>query len=53
MAKNLKFSYNRLKDPQEMKSVYDDPGYSDIRRNLKAELNRLRREYEVDDGKKN
>lgn len=41
------------KDPQEMKSVYDDPGYSDIRRNLKEDLNRLKQEYEVDDVKKN
>jgi len=32
------------KDPTEMRSVYDDPGYADIVHELKAELARLRDE---------
>ena len=34
-------------DPQEMKSVYDDPKYATQRQRLEAELVRLRRKYEV------
>ena len=33
------------RDPTEMNSVYDDPGYSDIRNELKVELKRLRVHY--------
>jgi len=33
------------RDPAEMNSVYDDPGYSDIRNELKVELKRLRVHY--------
>jgi len=33
------------RDPREMNSVYDDPGYSDIRDDLKIELRRLRTHY--------
>ncbi len=34
-------------DPRELKSVYDDPGYSDVRKKMLAELKRLR--IELDD----
>ena len=33
------------RDPREMNSVYDDPGYSDVRDDLKVELKRLRAYY--------
>jgi len=32
------------KDPLEMRSVYDDPAYSDLGKQLKAELKRLQKE---------
>jgi arylsulfatase A-like enzyme len=35
------------KDPNEMKSVYDDPDYTDIAEELKQELQRLRELYQV------
>jgi arylsulfatase A-like enzyme len=34
-------------DPQEMRSVYDDESYRDVRRELKAELGRRRKELGV------
>ncbi len=34
--------FDLTKDPNELKSVYDDPGYAQVRDELKAELNRLR-----------
>ena len=37
--------YDRLKDPQEMKNVYNDPEYSEIVKALKEELNELRVKY--------
>ena len=37
------------KDPHELHSVYDDPGYASIRKQLEAELQRLRDQYK-DDG---
>lgn len=36
-------------DPDEMKSVYDDPAYGKIREKLTAELNRLRSEVRAED----
>jgi len=35
------------KDPQEMKSVYDDENYTDIQKELKAELEKLKKQYGV------
>lgn len=35
------------KDPDELKSVYDDPDYAAVRKELKTELIRLRRLYDV------
>ena len=32
------------RDPHELRSVYDDPAYADVRKKLQAELKRLRRE---------
>jgi arylsulfatase A-like enzyme len=32
-------------DPDELKSVYDDPAYADVVKELKAELERLRQYY--------
>ncbi len=37
--------YDLKKDPQEMRSVYDDPKYADVVKELKAELKRLRDQY--------
>ncbi|MEZ4699351.1 MAG: sulfatase [Rhodothermales bacterium] len=34
-------------DPDELTSVYDDPAYADVVAEMKTELERLRREYEV------
>jgi len=33
------------RDPHELKSVYNDPGYADVVQELKAELKRLRAHY--------
>jgi arylsulfatase A-like enzyme len=41
--------YDLEKDPQEMQSVYDDPAYADMVREMKAELARLQQELEVPD----
>lgn len=41
--------YDLEKDPQEMKSVYDDPAYADVVKDMKQELQRLRKQY-ADDG---
>ncbi|HUT24272.1 MAG TPA: sulfatase/phosphatase domain-containing protein [Sumerlaeia bacterium] len=35
------------KDPNEMRSVYSDPAYADVVKEMKAELERLRKLYEV------
>lgn len=37
--------YDRKKDPQEMKSVYDDPAYADVVAKLHEELKALRIKY--------
>ncbi len=34
-------------DPDELRSVYDDPGYAGVVADMKAELERLRRHYNV------
>ena len=36
--------YDRVKDPSEMRSVWNDPGYAKVQKDLEAELIRLRRE---------
>jgi arylsulfatase A-like enzyme len=41
--------YDLEKDPHEMKSVYDDPAYSDIRDELKERLQELREYYKDND----
>jgi hypothetical protein len=33
--------FDLIADPLELNSVYDDPGYADVVRDLKAELRRL------------
>ena len=35
------------KDPHELRSVYDDPAYSDVVTRLKQEIQRLRQELAV------
>ncbi len=37
--------YDRLKDPQEMNNVYNDPAYADIVKDLKVKLDELRVKY--------
>jgi arylsulfatase A-like enzyme len=37
--------YDRLKDPQEMKNVFDDPAYADVVSKLKIQLTKLRVKY--------
>lgn len=39
--------FDRMKDPRQMRSVYHDPAYAQVRAQLEAELTRLRRELEV------
>ena len=34
-------------DPHELKSVYEDAGYAEVRERLEKELSRLRKELEV------
>lgn len=41
--------YDLQKDPHELKSVAQDPAYADTRKELIAELERLRQKYEDDD----
>ncbi len=40
--------FDLLKDPKEMRNVYDDPAYSGVVKELKAELIKLRRELQDD-----
>ncbi len=42
--------YDLQKDPREMKSVYDDPGYADVRAMLHKKLTELRKKYKDSDG---
>jgi arylsulfatase A-like enzyme len=44
--------FDLQKDPQEMKSVYEDPAYASIVKELKTELDRLRAELKVPDDSK-
>jgi len=37
--------YDLQEDPHELNNVYDNPAYSDVVQNLKAELERLRQHY--------
>jgi len=39
--------YDLEKDPREMHNVYDEPRYAGVVRELKTELDRLRRQYQV------
>ncbi|QDU11632.1 sulfatase [Gimesia aquarii] len=41
--------YDLKKDPREMKSVYHDPEYAQVVTELKAELKRLQKQYQVPD----
>jgi len=41
--------YDLKKDPDEMNSVYDDPKYADVVKELKAEIKRLQKKYKVPD----
>ncbi|MBW3542233.1 MAG: sulfatase [Planctomycetes bacterium] len=41
--------YDLKQDPHEMRNVYDDPKYADVVRDLKAELERLMKHYQVPD----
>jgi arylsulfatase A-like enzyme len=41
--------YDLEKDPDELQSVYDDPAYADVVKEMKAELKRLQEKYQ-DDG---
>lgn len=36
---------DRIKDPQEMKNVYDDPAYAEIKKDLHTQLEKLRVKY--------
>ncbi|MDI1322049.1 MAG: sulfatase [Algoriphagus sp.] len=36
---------DRVKDPNEMKNVYDDPAYAEIKKDLHARLEKLREKY--------
>ncbi len=37
--------YDLEKDPHEMKSIYDDPAYADVRKDLLKRLTELRKQY--------
>lgn len=37
--------FDLAKDPQEMKNVYEEPEYADVRKELTAEYERLRKEF--------
>ena len=40
------------RDPHDLKNVYGDPAYADVRKELEAELARLRQQYQVPDDPK-
>ena len=37
--------FDLQKDPGELRSVYDDPAYADVRKQLERRLEELKREY--------
>lgn len=37
--------YDRKKDPQELKSVYNDPAYAEVQAKLHKDLEALRKKY--------
>jgi arylsulfatase A-like enzyme len=39
--------YDLKEDPLQLNSVYDDPAYADVVKELKAEIARLQKQYEV------
>ena len=39
--------FDLVRDPQEMRSVHDDPDYRKVRSDLTAEFNRLRKHYDA------
>jgi arylsulfatase A-like enzyme len=39
--------YDLVNDPNEMKNIYDDPKYIDLRNQLHTELNKLKKQYKV------
>ena len=41
--------YDLKKDPNELKSVYDDPKYAKVRADLTKEIDRLRKELDDQD----
>jgi len=41
--------FDRLKDPNEMQNVYDDPAYATIVENLKSDLKKIRKKYKDSD----
>ncbi len=41
--------YDRLKDPYELNSVYNDPEYADIIAEMKMKLTELRKKYKDSD----
>ncbi|HEY7422840.1 MAG TPA: sulfatase/phosphatase domain-containing protein, partial [Gemmataceae bacterium] len=41
--------FDLQKDPREMRSVYGRPEYTDVQKELTAELSRLRKELKVPD----
>ncbi len=40
--------FDLKEDPQEMKSVYDEPAYAKVVKRLKGEMTRLRKEFQVE-----
>jgi arylsulfatase A-like enzyme len=42
--------FDLQKDPHELKSVYDDPAYAQVREDMSRELQRLRSELKDNDG---
>ena len=41
--------FDLQKDPHELKSVYDDPGYAPVVKDLQQQLDALKRQYQDDD----
>lgn len=41
--------YDRKKDPQEMHNVYDDPGYADVKKEMREKLKEVRKKYKDSD----